>query len=154
MARHTNIQYIRCYTEGNAARKVAPAAPLKTIKLPKIKKQTCTTRYIDPMAAAGIAMAVMMAVLIVVGVVRLGVARQEMAAMSSYVQTLREENVRLEQDFAAGYDIDEIEKTATALGMVPKEQVEHVTLQLPDFAEAEEPSVWERFTTFLTGLFA
>lgn len=154
MVRHTNIQYIRCYTEGNAARKVAPVAPLKTIKLPKISKQKHTTLYIDPMAVAGIAMAAMMAILMVVGVVRLTVARQEMAAMSSYVQTLREENVRLEQDFAAGYDIDEIEKTATALGMVPKEQVEHVALKLPEFKETEEPSAWERLTTFLAGLFA
>lgn len=154
MARHTDIQYIRFYTEGSAARKVATVAPLKTLKLPKIKKLKRTTLYIDPVAVAGIAMAAMMAVLMVVGVVRLSIARQEMATMSSYVQTLREENISLSQELYAGYDIEEIEKTATALGMIPKEQAQHVTLRLPEFQQPQEPTAWERFTTFLTGLFA
>ena len=38
MARQLDVQYIRFYTDGSAAHKVAPVAPLKTIKLPKIKK--------------------------------------------------------------------------------------------------------------------
>ena len=154
MARHTDVQYIRFYTEGSAARKVAPVAPLKTMKLPKIKKHKRVTVFLDPMAVAGIAMAVMMAVLMIVGVVRLINARQEMAAMSQYVQTLREENVSLTQEFADGYDIEEIERTATALGMIPKEQAQHITLRLPEFQEPVEPTAWERFTTFLAGLFA
>lgn len=154
MARHTDVQYIRFYTEGSAARKVAPVAPLKTIKLPKIKKHKRVTVFVDPMAVAGIAMAVMMAVLMIVGVVRLINARQEMAAMSQYVQTLREENISLTQEFSDGYDIEEIQRTATALGMIPKEQAQHITLRLPEFQEPAEPTAWERFTTFLTGLFA
>lgn len=154
MARRTNVQYVQFYTDGSAARKVAPVAPLKTMKLPKIKKVKRTTLHIDPTAFAGIAMAVMMAVLIVIGVVRLSVAQQEMNQMSQYVQTLREENVRLEQEFAEGYDIEEIERTALALGMVPEDQVEHITMKLPEIQETEEPSGWDRFTTFLAGLFA
>lgn len=154
MARHTDVQYIRFYTEGSAARKVAPVAPLKMIKLPKIKKHKRVTVFVDPMAVAGIAMAVMMAVLMIVGVVRLINARQEMAAMSQYVQTLREENTSLTQEFSDGYDIEEIQRTATALGMIPKEQAQHMTLRLPEFQEETEPTAWERFTTFLAGLFA
>ena len=154
MARKTNVQYISFYTDGSAARKVEPVAPLKTMKLPKIKIQKRATIVIDPMAVAGIAMAVMMAVLMVIGVAKLTAVRQDMAVMSQYVDSLREDNVRLEQEFAEGYDIDEIERTAKALGMIPMEQAEHVTLRLPELQEVEEPSVWERFTTFLTGLFA
>lgn len=154
MVRRAEIQYIRYYTDGSAARKVATAAPLMMLKLPKVKKLKKKTLYIDPMAIAGIAMSVMMAVLMVIGAVRLSNARQEMVTMSGYVQTLREENIRLEQDFADGYDIEEIHRTATALGMIPKENAEHVSLRIPDFQEVEDPTAWDRITTFLAGLFA
>lgn len=154
MAQRTDIRYIQYYTDGSAARKIAPVAPLKTIKLPKIKKQKRMTLCIDPVAVASIGMAVVMAVLIVVGVVRLSSARQEAQRMSDYVTALQEENVQLQQTFSEGYDIEQIERTALALGLVPKEQVKHISVSLPQLEEPEEPTTWERFTTFLTGLFA
>ena len=154
MAQRTDIRYVQFYTDGSAARKVAPVAPLKTIKLPKIKKQKRITLCIDPVAVASIGMALMMAVLIVVGVVQLNAARQDMQAMSAYVQTLQEENTQLQQTFNEGYDIEQVERTALALGLVPVEQVRHVSVTLPEIQEPVEPTAWEQFTTFLAGLFA
>lgn len=154
MAVRTDIRYIQYYTDGSAARKIVSAAPKKTIKLPKIKKQKRVTLYIDPVAVASIGMALMMAVLIVVGMVQLNSARQEMHTMSSYVETLRQENVQLQQNFTESYDVEQIQRTALALGLVPKEQVQHITVELPVIEETAEPTAWERFTTFLTGLFA
>lgn len=154
MAMRTNVQYIRFYTEGSAARKLEPVVPLNTMKLPKVKKNKRRVIFLDPMAVAGMAMAVVMAVLMVVGIVQLNKAQQEVETLSGYVQTLREENVQLEQTFSESYDVEEIRQTALALGMVPVEEVEHVTLRMPEVQEPEEPTAWERFTTFLTGLFA
>ena len=154
MAQRTDIRYVQFYTDGSAARKVAPVAPLKTIKLPKIKKQKRITLCIDPIAVASIGMALMMAVLIVVGVVQLNAARQDMQTMSAYVQTLQEENTQLQQTFNEGYDIEQVERTALALGLVPVEQVRHISVTLPEIQEPVEPTAWEQFTTFLSGLFA
>ena len=154
MAQRTDIRYVQFYTDGSAARKVAPVAPLKTIKLPKIKKQKRITLCIDPVAVASIGMALVMAVLIVVGMVQLNAARQDMQTMSAYVQTLQEENTQLQQTFTEGYDIEQVERTALALGLVPVEQVRHVSVTLPEIQEPVEPTAWEQFTTFLSGLFA
>ena len=154
MARQPDIQYIRFYTDGSAARKVAPVAPLKTIKLPKIKLKKRITVHIDPLAVAGIVMAAVMMVLMVVGMAKLSSATGEMETMSSYVQTLSQENAQLQQTFTEGYDLEEVERTALALGLVPKEQVRHITVRVPPVQVQEEPGAWQRLCAFLTGLFA
>ena len=154
MARKPDVQYIRFYTDGSAARKVAPAAPLKTIKLPRLKKQKKLLLYIDPVAIAGIAMAVIMLTLMAVGVMQLRTARQELQAMTAYVSTLQEENESLQAAFSENCDLDQIKETALALGLVPKDQVKHVTVSVPELTVEETPDAWERFYIFLTGLFA
>jgi len=154
MAQRTDIRYIQYYTDGSAARKLAPIAPLKTIKLPKVKKQKRTTLHVDPIAVLSIGMAIVMTVLIAVGMVQLNNARSEMQTMSAYVDTLREENAQLQQSFAEGYDLEQVERTAQALGLVPIEQVQHIRVALPQIEQPVEPTTWERFVTFLAGLFA
>ncbi len=154
MARQPDVQYIRFYTDGSAARKTAPAVPLKTIKLPRVRKHKRVVLHIDPIAIGGIVMAAVMLILMLVGVAQLTAARQELQTMQTYVQTLQHEQVTLEATYNQGYDLDAVEKTALALGFVPKEQVKHVTIRIPEVQIEEEPGAWERFYTFLTGLFA
>ena len=155
MAQRTDIQYIRFYTEGSTARKIAPVDLRKTIRLPKIqKKYKRHTLYIDPVAIAGIAMAVVMMVLMLVGVTQLVNTRQQLQTMASYVDTLQQENASLQATYESGYDLEAVEQTALALGLVPKEQVRHVTIRVPSEEVTVQPSPWEQFYTFLTGLFA
>lgn len=154
MARQPDVQYIRFYTDGSAARKVAPVAPLKTIKLPKVKKHNKITLHIDPVSIGGIVMAAVMLVLMVVGVAQLASTRQELQVMENYVQTLEQENDSLEDTYLQSYDLEAVEQTALALGYVPVEQVKHVTIRVPQVQEEQQPGAWERFYTFLTGLFA
>lgn len=154
MAKKPDIQYVRFCTDGSAARKLAPVAPLKTIKLPKIKKSKRTVLHIDPLAFAGILMATVMIVLMGVGICQLSTARQELQVMNDYVQTLTEENQQLQRTFEESYDLEELEKTALALGLVPKDQVKHITIEVPPMQAEEEPGTWDRICTFLTGLFA
>lgn len=154
MAQKLNVQYIRFYTDGSAAHKVAPVAPIETMKLPKVKKQKKIVLRVDPVSVAAIVMAAVMLVLMVVGVTQLRGARQDAEVMEAYANTLRQENVRLSAEYSNGYDLEQIEKTALALGLVPQEQVRHISLQAPQIQEEETPGAWERFYIFLTGLFA
>ena len=103
MARQPDVQYIRFYTDGSAARKVAPVAPLNTIKLPKIKKHRRITLHIDPIAIGGIVMAAVMLILMLVGVAQLTNTKQELALMQSYVQTLQQENISLESAMSSWF---------------------------------------------------
>ncbi len=154
MAQRLDVQYIRLYTDGSAARKVAPKVPLKTMKLPIVKPMKRITLRLDPVAIAATCMAVVMLVLMVTGVAQLKQEQRQLQQMSSYVEDLRVENALLEDKFQSGYHIEEVERTALALGMVPADQVRQVTLQVPDMETEQEPGSWERFYIFLTGLFA
>lgn len=154
MARQPDVQYIRFYTDGSAARKVAPVVPFKTIKLPKVRKRKHLTLEIDPIAIAGIVMSAVMVVLMAVGAVQLSNTRNELQSMTAYVDTLQQEKLSLEATYSQGYDLEAVEKTALALGLVPKEQVQHITIHVPPVQTEETPGMWDRFCTFLTGLFA
>ena len=154
MAQRLDVQYIRLYTDGSAARKVAPVVPLKTMKLPPVKKMKRIVLRIDPVAMAATIMAAIMLVLMVTGVAQLKQEQQQLQQMTSYVEDLRVENALLQNRFESGYDVEEIQRTALALGLVPAEQVRCVTIQAPP-AEAEDaPGSWEQFYIFLAGLFA
>ena len=154
MAQLSKVQYVQYYTDGSAARKLAPKTPFKTGKLPQVKRQKRLTVYVDPVAVAGIAVALVMLVLMIVGVAQLRSAQQQTAAMTKYIETLEQENQLLQNTYESGYELEEIERLALALGMVPEDQVQHITLQ-PPVVHLQDASddVWQ-FWAFLTGLFA
>ena len=156
MAAKVDVQYIRFYTDGSAAKQVMPLFPEeKKARRARARKQAQRrVIYVDPVAIFSIAVAAALLVCMVVGLASLQQARQQNAQMLSYVQTLEQENERLQQTYAEGYDLQEIEKTALALGMVPAENVRNdaILVQMPE--QEQMPSGWERFVAFLTGLFA
>ena len=153
MARQFDIQYVSFSTDGSAARKMAPVSPWKIAKLPKIRKNKKIVLHIDPVAIIGIATAVIMLVMMMVGVVQLRQAQQQTATMEAYVESLREENAELMTAYQEGYDLEEVETMALALGMVPNTQVRTVRMDVPGVAE-ETSGPWEQVWIFLTGLFA
>lgn len=154
MAQLSKVQYVQYYTDGSAARKMAPRTRYKTGKLPRVRRQKRLMLYVDPVAIAGIAVALVMLVLMIVGVAQLRSAQEQTAAMAKYVETLEQENQLLQNTYTSGYDLEEIERMALALGMVPEDQVQHITLQVPAVQLQEEPNGFSRFWSFLTGLFA
>ena len=105
------------------------------------------------MAIAGILMAGIMLILMTVGVVELNRAQTEAAQMEAYVQTLQQENAALQMSFDEGYDIQQVEHMAKALGMVPGEQVQRISIQVP-MEQEQNSGFWNNLTTFLAGLFA
>lgn len=154
MAQHPRVQYVQFYTAGSAARKVATVEPMPTAKLPRIKKHKRITLRIDPIATAGIVLAAVMLILMTVGVAELHQARENVAMLESQVETLRQEQRQLNATYEENYDIADVEKTALALGLVPKDQVTQITMKVPHTEPEKVPGAWERFYTFLTGLFA
>ena len=158
MTRQHDIRYINSYVSGNVAYQMEtkPEKPKKSARLPKPRKQQMTVIQVEPVAILGIATAVVLLVMMAVGWFQLLQARQETVAMQNYVQMLEQQNQELKDTYHAGYDLEEIEKTALAMGMVPKDQVTHiqVPLAVPPAQPQQTYTVWEKLWIFLTGLFA
>jgi hypothetical protein len=154
MARQPDVQYIHLYTDGNAARKIAPVAPVHKAQIPKKRKQKKIIICVDPLAIMALTVAVVMMVLMAVGLTKLNQAREQTAVMEQYVNQLQNETQSLQEAYEAGYDLEHVEQTAKALGMIPAQDVEHITVQVHMPGAESEPTAWERLCVFLTGLFA
>ena len=156
MAKKYNIEYVNFYTDGSTARKIAPA--LRPVKEIVSKPRTLKRKvlYLDPVAVLGITVAVCMLIVMLAGLLVLYNARSETAAMQQYVDQLETKNSQLSQSYADGYDLEEVERTALALGMVPRAQVQQIQIRMaaPPVAQVQTPTVWEQISIFLTSLFA
>ena len=129
MAKKSEVQYIRYYTVGSAARKLAPQVVEKTKAAPKPRKAKKILIYIDPVAIFGVMTAVIMLTCMLVGMIRLNDVWTQQAVIQQHVERLIEENHTMREQYEAGYDLDQVKKTALALGMVPVDQVEHISLE-------------------------
>ena len=148
------MQYIRYYTDGSAARQLEPIAPKKRRPLPKVKKQYRYTLYIQPMAIAGILLSAVLLVMMAVGYTELRHAQRQEAVMEKYVLQLRNQNAIDRAEYEESLNIEEIEKSALALGMIPQEQAQQMAISVEMPQTEETPGFWQRTVTFLEGLFA
>ena len=155
MAQRVDVQYVQFYTQGSAAKQVAPAISVNTGVLPRVNKQKRLKIYLDPVALIGVTVAVCMLVAMAVGCFRLASEEKKTAAMVEQVEMLRRENETLRAQYTEECNLEEIRETALALGMVPCEDVAHTAIQL-ELPPVEEPpvSTWQKIGTFLAGLFA
>ena len=157
MARQPDIQYVRFYTAGSAARKLEVVSePQKRVELPKprVRRQPRKVIRIDPIALCAVLVAVLMFVAMVAGVVELASVSIRADKMESYAAGLESENVRLWESYKAGYDLEEVEQKALAMGMVPADQVEHITIQVQNVQPEPEPTFWEELRAMIAELFA
>ena len=156
MAQHIDVRYIRYYTPDSTARRVLPVTPQQTGTLPKMQKKKVRRIYVDPVAILGAGVAICMLIAMVVGVVRLQNAQEKTAQMTAYVEQLQMKNTALQAQYEEECDLEAVEKTALALGMIPAQQANRTTIQveLPAVEEPAPASIWQRIGTFLTGLFA
>ena len=135
MVQKPKIQYVgQFYVHGSEAKvlELKPKQP-KTI-LPLAKLEKIEKVYIDPVAVAGIVVAVFMLITMVIGAVQLQADWNEYERVAAYVSQLHQENARLDHAYRSSYDLDEIEMKALALGMVPKSELEvrTVTVTVPE----------------------
>ncbi len=151
-----NNRYVQFYTAGTAAVKVAIQEEQHWLPIPEARPVKKTIIRIDPISVLGFAVAVCMLILMAVGVSHLNSARREVNALEHYIAQLTAENHDLQETYSAGYEIRDIEQKALNLGMVPVEDAEtsHIYVTVPHGQEYNEPTTWNRITTYLTGLFA
>ncbi len=155
MAQKHDILYVNFYTDGSAARKLAPAFPeAQPRKSANAKRKKKTVIFLDPVAVGSLIVAAVLLVMMAVGLTQLQNAQAEAAAMESYLEQLAAENERLTEEFDSQVDLETVEKTALAMGMVPKDQVKSVNIQVQEI-HIEEPqqSFWDRMYAILTNLF-
>ena len=157
MARKAEVRYVNFYTAGSAAYKFDPQPfpqPKKEVRQTKPRRKKKILIYVDPVATAGICLAVVMLIMMTVGLFRLGAAQKQANQMQAYVTQLEQRNEQLDAQYRAGYDLEEIRQIATAMGMIPIEQAQKIEISAEVPEMEEEPSAWESFCTFLAGLFA
>ena len=156
MAQKHDILYVNFYTDGSAARKMAPAFPAaQPRKGGSAKRKKKTVIFLDPVAVCSLIVAAVLLISMAVGLTQLQNAQAEAAAMESYLEQLTAENERLAQEFDSQVDLETVEKTALAMGMVPKDQVKSVNIQVQEI-RIEEPqkTFWDQMYAILTNLFA
>ena len=159
MALQPDIQYVPFYyVEGNTARQAERrAAPAKAapVPAPKRRRSRRKTVAIDPVAITGLLVVVVLLCAIMVSFVQIGLGAQRNAQMSQYITELESEQAQLRKQYEDGYDLEDIRDIAGALGMVPAEDAQQVTIDvtLPQ-QEQTQLSFWESVATFLAGLFA
>ena len=135
MAQRVDVQYVQFYTPDSTARRVMPTTtpalhPTRTATRIKVKRV-----YVDPVAALGIVVAACMLIMMAVGFGQLQAEREKSAVMEEYVAGLEVQNQQLQAEYADSYDLEEVRKTAKALGMIPAEEAKHTTV----FIEPVQP---------------
>lgn len=139
MAKKPEVQYIRYQTEGSAARKLEFLRPRPKTSLPALKKKKATVIRLNPLATLGTLMSLIMLILMIVSGVQITGLQEDTKAMHRYVNDLRAENNELKDIYESNIDLEEIERQAIALGMIPVEEAQRITVSLPDQDNADRP---------------
>ena len=152
-----NIEYIQNFYSYGSEAKVIEFKPVyeqpQKPALPKREKAPVTTICIDPVAFCGIMVAVVMVLVLAAGMIQYSVVSQDHAVLSNYVNELREDNVLLQHQYNAGYDLEEIEVTARALGMIPVSEAQTISIHVEVPVREKAPTVLDNMIWFFSGLF-
>lgn len=157
MARQPDIQYVRFYTPGSAARKVELAPePRKNVELPRprVRRQPRKVIRLNPIALCAMVVAAALLVAMAVGVVELAAVSARVEKMESYAAKLQGQYTELRKTYEAGYDLADIEEKALAMGMVPSDRVEHIVVRVEPKPVEPEMSFWDEVRATIAELFA
>ena len=146
MARRDEIQYIRYYEVGTAARKLelAPVKKKRPLPVPKAKPEPKVITF-DPVAIFGTAVAVVMILCVLIGFAQVNRVNDQIVQMEQTISQLKSVNYEKQKEYDGKVDLDEIRAAADAMGLVPVEQVRHVTISVPEPVVEETPGWWETF---------
>lgn len=156
MTQKPKIQYVgQFYVYGSEAKALAEQERKKAkTKLPQAKRAQAPEIRVEPLALLSILVSVVLVVSMALAALDLHAAWQEYDVMSGYVDRLTKENVKLLKEYRGGYNLDEIESYALALGLVPEDQVKTISITLTVPEPQEEPGLWEDIVWFFQGLLA
>ena len=157
MNQKPEIQYVgQFYVHGSEARQLQLQEQRRQAKtkLPLARIQRIEKVYVDPVALIGIAVAVIMLVTMVLGAVQIKRDWDQYERVSAYVSELKKENARMSHLYRSSYDLEDIKTKAVSMGLVPKSELQtmSVTVTLPE--PEVEPTRMEEIKFFLEGLVA
>ena len=157
MAQKPEIQYVgQFYIHGSEAKKLAQKKEQKKAKtqLPQHRFERARKVYVDPLAIASLCIATVMLVTMVMGALSIQTAWEDLRIAQQRVYELQNDNVILTSQYRAGYDLDEVRSAALALGMIPVEEAQVMSLHVTVPVKRPEPTFLEDMIWFLEGLFA
>ena len=157
MNQKPKIQYVgQFYVHGSEARALQLQEQKRQAKtkLPIARIQKIEKIYVDPVALAGIAVAVVMLVTMVLGAVQLKRDWDQYERVSSYVSELKRENARKNHAYRLSYDLADIETKALAMGLVPRSDLQTMAVNVTVPVKEPEVTRLEEIRVFLEGLFA
>jgi hypothetical protein len=153
-----NIEYIQKFYSYGSEAKVIEFKPVyqesEKPAVPKRQKEPVTTICIDPIAFCGIMVSVVMVVVLLAGILQFSAISQDHEVLENYVMQLREESILQRHQYNAGYDLEDIEVTARALGMIPISEAETHSIRVEVPVRQEVPGFFDNVIWFLSGLFA
>ena len=155
MVQKPDIQYVtQFYSYGSEAKvlELKPAQKKKKFTLPKAIPQQKICVRIDPVAWAGIAVALVLIIVMAVSVNGYLDACAEYEAMTDHVISLQNFNVEKQLEYAQMYDLNDIQEKALALGMIPAEEAETVQVIVHMPVVEAEPTWWEDLVWYVDGL--
>lgn len=155
MARKPEIEYVRYYTDGTAARVIQrrePVPPVQAPPAPKKKRASRPAKRVDTIAVFGTLAAVVMLVLMLAGMIRLTATQHQIDQTAASVQALQSEHERLQAAYQDSYDPEAIRAAALSMGMIPREQAQHIEIAAEP-AE-EQRSWWDALVAQVRELFA
>lgn len=155
MARQPDIQYVRPYVHGSAARKLElPRKQKVGLPKPKVRRAKPRVIYLDPLPLCALAAAGLLFVAMAVGMISLGITNARNAELEAKVSQLREYNSQLQQEYAQAYDPAQVEEKALQMGLISREDAKHQHLELTLPQPEREPGLFERVGLFFSELFA
>ena len=154
MARNRTDRYVRFYTYGSTAVKVED--PRRTASLPKYQKpQKRKPIPFDPIAFAGSVVAVMLAVLMLVGFIQVAITNAQVQELEVRLTAVQQEEQMLQERYYGSFDLDEIRVAAESMGMIPAEEAAHVQIQVPaQDAPIQQLGWWDTMLASLRQIFA
>ena len=154
MARKFNERYVRYYTFGSTAAKLdrqERKAALPQYTAPEKRKPI----PVDPVALVGSAVAVLLAILMLVGFAQVAHTSAQVRKLETQVMTLELEQEQLRQKYENGYNLEEIRVAAESMGMVSVEEAAHIRVQVPaQSVQVQTLSWWDNMLASLRQFFA
>lgn len=157
MAQKPEIQYVgQFYVHGSEAKKLARKTEQKKAKteLPLHRFERIRKVHVDVLAIPSILVAAVLMITMVAGTLSLQSAWEELHIAQEYVYELESANATLAAQYRSGYDLDEVRSAAIALGMIPVEEAQVVSLRVTVPEVQPEPTLLDDIVWFLEGLFA
>ena len=103
----------------------------------------------------GSAVAVLLAILMVVGMIQVSFTAKAVREAETQVAVLEQEQKLLREKYESSYDLDQVRISAESMGMIPAEEAVRVGIKAPtETIQIQQLGWWENMLLSLRQLFA